>query len=152
MSLEEGYETVLFRCPKINVYQIPRIATGTTFRTDSWGPLQPIFTGALRVISRYGQGCCEIRIEESESGELFAAAPYIGFHVAQKAQDSSRYYQLRVVHEKKVAYLGIGFEDREASFDFQVGFESRANFQYADWARSRYRIMSGISKPQERSL
>lgn len=119
----ETYETIAFTCPRINVYQIPPRLIGKPFRTDSWGHLaNPLFVGRLRVVQVHDAANsvdkCEIRIEDSNTGELFASAPYVGEHAAQRSEDSSRYWQLRVVHEKKVTYLGIGFED--TSFDFQV--------------------------------
>lgn len=122
--MDEIYDSVLFICSKVAVYQVPPL-TGKGFKTDSWGPLaQPIFSGRLRVLQSFNtsddSSTCEIRIEDPQTGELFAAAPYIGEHAVERAQDSARYYQLRVVHEKRVAYLGIGFEERETSFDFQV--------------------------------
>lgn len=122
--MSDTYETVIFICPKVSVYQVPPLS-GKGFRTDSWGSLaKPIFVGRLRVMQTYGTvdsaSSCDIRIEDAQSGELFASAPYVGEHAVERAQDSSRYYQVRVVHEKKVAYLGIGFDERETSFDFQV--------------------------------
>lgn len=122
--MAETYDSILFICPKVAVYQVPPL-TGKGFKTDSWGPLaQPIFSGRLRVIQTFStadtSSTCEIRIEDPQTGELFAAAPYIGEHAVERAQDSTRYYQVRVVHEKRVAYLGLGFEERETSFDFQV--------------------------------
>ncbi|CCX35435.1 Putative uncharacterized protein [Taphrina deformans PYCC 5710] len=123
--MSDNYESVLFVCQKIDVFGVPP-PTGKGFKTDSWGGslAKPIFTGRLRVIQTYhfddSPSACEVRIEDGQTGELFAAAPYIGDYAVEKAQDSSRYYQIRVVHDKAVAYLGIGFEEREAAFDFQV--------------------------------
>ena len=75
----------------------------------------------MRVIQTFSDpSTLDIRIEDAETGELFASAPYIADYAVERSQDSSRYFQLRVVHEKRVAYLGIGFEERESSFDFQV--------------------------------
>lgn len=120
----DSYESVVFVCPKVMVFQVPP-PTGKGFKTDSWGPMAtPIFTGRLRLLQTYGTDAklstLDIRIEDATSGELFASAPYIAEYAVERAQDSSRYFQLRVVHEKRVAYLGLGFEERDTSFDFQV--------------------------------
>ena len=121
MSDDQSYDSVVFSCVSVQVYAVPP-PSGKGFRTDAWGPLRPIFNGRLRVIETTStqDSSLDVRIEDKGSGELFASAPYVAEYAVERALDSSRYFQLRVVHEKRVAYLGIGFEDRDASFDFQV--------------------------------
>lgn len=143
---EDTYETVLLVCPRVEIYVVPP-PTGREFRTDAWGDslAHPLFTGRLRVIGTFPSSTCDIRIESAGSvddadgkgdGELFVSAPYVGAHAVQRAQDSSRYFLLRVVHERKVAHLGLGFGDREAAFDFQVTLADFAKHAAADLERA----------------
>lgn len=63
----------------------------------------------------------DIVLEDGNTGDLFAAAPYTSTAVVQQANDSSRFFAVRVVGEKGMkATLGIGFEERGAALDFNI--------------------------------
>lgn len=62
----------------------------------------------------------DILLEDPNSGNLFAAAPYTDLGVVEHTLDSSRFFAVRVVGEGRKAVLGIGFEDRSEAFDFSV--------------------------------
>ena len=60
-------------------------------------------------------------LEDGNTGELFAAAPYTSSAVVQQANDSSRFFAVRVQGEGGMkATLGIGFEDRSPALDFNI--------------------------------
>ena len=60
--------------------------------------------------------------QDSGTGELFAQVNYAKpFTQVEPVLDSSRYFVLRVEGEAgKVAYIGMGFQERGDAFDFQV--------------------------------
>lgn len=64
-----------------------------------------------------------ILLEDSSSGELFAAAPYTSANVVEQAIDSSRFFALLVVSGNRKATLGIGFEERSDAFDFNIAMQ-----------------------------
>ncbi|KAI1979353.1 hypothetical protein LOZ51_000668 [Ophidiomyces ophidiicola] len=65
----------------------------------------------------------DILLEDSNTGDLFAAAPYTDASVVEHTIDSSRFFALRVVGDGRKAVLGIGFEDRSEAFDFGVALQ-----------------------------
>lgn len=63
----------------------------------------------------------DIVLEDPNTGDLFAAAPYTSTAAVQQANDSGRFFAIRVVGEGGMkATLGIGFEDRSPAFDFGI--------------------------------
>ncbi|EEH49428.1 uncharacterized protein PADG_05507 [Paracoccidioides brasiliensis Pb18] len=62
----------------------------------------------------------DILLEDPNTGNLFAAAPYTDPAAVEHAIDSSRFFALCVVGDGRKAILGIGFEDRSDAFDFGV--------------------------------
>lgn len=117
---------VTFTCSTVQVYQVPP-PSGKGLRTTQI--IQPsIFTGSLRLVQSLDPLKLDIRIEvpitpgeqPASERELFAACPYAHANTVERTTDSSRFFQLRVVHEKRVAYLAIGFEEKDLAFDFQV--------------------------------
>ncbi|KAF2164824.1 hypothetical protein M409DRAFT_67557 [Zasmidium cellare ATCC 36951] len=125
---DSAIQRVLFVTPTVHVYGIPPITSTKGFLASSWtSPTQPtaqqIFTARLRIIetSIEGKIKADIVLEDPKSGDLFAAAPYTSTAAVQQANDSSRFFALRVVGEGAMkATLGIGFEDRSPAFDFGI--------------------------------
>ncbi|OQO09423.1 hypothetical protein B0A48_04821 [Cryoendolithus antarcticus] len=124
---------VLFSTPNIHVYTIPPLTSTKGFLAASWtAPPRPtakeIFTARLRVVESSTTAddaptnlAIEIRLEDSGTGDLFAAAPYTSSAVVQAALDSARFFAIRVQGEGGMkATLGIGFEDRSPAFDFGI--------------------------------
>lgn len=97
---------------------------------SSWTSNQPIFTARLRVIeTAIPSGQTEkvtvaILLEDPNSGELFAAAPYNHPTSVAAAVDSSRFFAVRVVGDGgRKATLGVGFEERSDAFDFNIALQ-----------------------------
>lgn len=125
---DSAIQRVLFVNNDVHVYQIPPITSNKGFAAGSWtSPTKPtaqqIFTARLRVFetSVNGKIKADIVLEDGKTGDLFAAAPYTSTAVVQQANDSSRFFAIRVQGEGGMkATLGIGFEDRSPAFDFGI--------------------------------
>lgn len=125
---DSAIQRVLFVSNDVHVYQIPPITSNKGFAAGSWtSPVKPtaqqIFTARLRVFetSVGGKIKADIVLEDGKTGDLFAAAPYTSTAVVQQANDSSRFFAIRVQGEGGMkATLGIGFEDRSPAFDFGI--------------------------------
>lgn len=125
---DSAVQRVLFVNNDVHVYQIPPITSNKGFAAGSWTDAskptaQQIFTARLRVFetSINGKIKADIVLEDGKTGDLFAAAPYTSTAVVQQANDSSRFFAIRVQGEGGMkATLGIGFEDRSPAFDFGI--------------------------------
>ncbi|KAF4552423.1 Hypothetical protein D9617_10g074040 [Elsinoe fawcettii] len=125
---ESAIIRVLFNCPKVHVYAIPPLTSARGFQAGPWtAPPRPtakqIFTARARVteISVDSKLRCNIVLEDPNTGDLFAAAPYTSREVVQAATDSSRFFAIRVVGDGGMkATLGIGFEERAEAVDFGI--------------------------------
>ncbi|GBN03548.1 Adaptin ear-binding coat-associated protein 1 [Araneus ventricosus] len=78
----------------------------------------------MRIVSKGKK--CFIKLEDKNSGELFAKAPidkYPGIAI-EPVTDSSRYFVLRIEDDNgRAAFIGIGFADRGDSFDLNVSLQ-----------------------------
>ncbi|KAI5193651.1 DUF1681-domain-containing protein [Aureobasidium subglaciale] len=125
---DSAIQRVLFICPRVHVYQIPPLTSNKGFSAGSWtAPPRPtaqmIFTARLRIIetSLSNQIKTDIVLEDAKTGDLFAACPYTSAAVVEQANDSSRFFAVRVVGEGGMkATLGMGFEERPDAFDFSI--------------------------------
>lgn len=129
MASEVVYERVLLVKPTVYVYKIPPLTSVSRgFRAGDWNLSQPDWTGRLRLIVKGGD--CFLRIEDSNSGELYCQAPvltYPGPEIQQVA-DSRRYFVVRVVSDTgRSALIGIGFADSADSFDLNVALQDNFN-------------------------
>lgn len=134
---KEAIQRILHISQKVRVYRIPPLSSTKGFRAASWtqNPADQIFTARLRIIETAippPQGTSgeekvfvHILLEDPSKGELFAAAPYTAISVVEQAQDSSRFFAIRVVGDggKMKATLGMGFEERPDAFDFSVSLQ-----------------------------
>ncbi|KAG0165279.1 hypothetical protein DFQ28_011072 [Apophysomyces sp. BC1034] len=76
----------------------------------------------MRIISK-GK-TCTIRLEDSITGELFATCPYdSSSNSVEAVLDSSRYFVLKIEHEGRHAFIGMGFQERSDAFDFNVALQ-----------------------------
>ena len=124
----EAIQRITFAINNVHVYQIPPLTSNRGFNAGSWtAPPRPtaqqIFNARLRIVetSLNDKLSTSILLEDSNTGDLFAAAPFTSAAVVQQAQDSSRFFAVRVQGEGGIkATLGIGFEDRGPAFDFSV--------------------------------
>lgn len=125
---DNAIQRITFLTPTVHVYGIPPLNSNAGFSAASWtAPPRPtaqqIFTARLRIIETSIDSKLKIDIvlEDANSGELFAAAPYTSTAVVQQANDSSRFFAIRVVGEGGMkATLGLGFEDRAPALDFNI--------------------------------
>ncbi|KAK9460140.1 uncharacterized protein V1516DRAFT_686883 [Lipomyces oligophaga] len=134
-----GYESVIFIAREVYVFLIPPVRESAGYRAKSWKVDEPLWTGRLRMIETAldadgasGNMKCEVRLENNDTGELFATAPYKGATGVGVEQviDSSRFFVLKVVEGDRHAYLGMGFKDRSESFDFNIALQEHRR---QDW-------------------
>jgi len=140
---------LLFTTPSVHIYAIPPLTSTRGFNAGPWtAPPKPtaqqIFTARMRVLETSTPTSSSsdhpshltvtINLEDPSTGELFAASPYASEAAVQPAQDSSRFFAVRVVGEGGMkATLGIGFEDRSEAFDFGIALgEARKVLGWAD--------------------
>ncbi|CAI5441159.1 unnamed protein product [Caenorhabditis angaria] len=122
------YERVLLVKPKIFVYRIPPLGTGG-HKAGEWSLDNPAWTGRMRLISIGNK--VEIRLEDGDSGDLYAKCP-IETHPGQALEsvsDSSRYFVIRLQNDNgQVAFVGCGFQERSDAFDLNVALQD--HFRY----------------------
>lgn len=128
-------QRVLFIAPKVHVYQIPPATSTKGYQASTWtadnNKLQ-IFTARIRIVETSIPAEREdgaekvsttILLEDSKTGDLFAAAPYTSERAVEQALDSSRFFAITVVGEGRRAVLGMGFEERSEAFDFSIALQ-----------------------------
>ncbi|GAA5996938.1 adaptin-ear-binding coat-associated family protein [Rhodotorula paludigena] len=135
--MDDALESVLFISRDVYVYQIPPRTANAGYRAAEWGEMtEPMWRGRLRVIERGNDipTQCLVNLEDANSGELFAQAPYKPSKQnpnggCEAVLDSSRYFVLTVVDQTsgQRAYIGMGFPERTESFDFNVALQ--------DWSK-----------------
>ncbi|CAL1277111.1 unnamed protein product [Larinioides sclopetarius] len=143
----EDYETVILVKQEVFVFQIPPRATNRGYRAADWKLHSPDWTGRMRIVSKGKK--CFIKLEDKNSGELFAKAPidkYPGIAI-EAVTDSSRYFVLRIEDDNgRAAFIGIGFADRGDSFDLNVSLQ-----EHFKWLQTSEELEKGIdssdSKP-----
>ncbi|KAL9529321.1 Adaptin ear-binding coat-associated protein [Sphaerulina musiva] len=133
---DSAIQRVLFAHTPVHIYGIPPLTSNAGFSASTWtSPTRPtaqhIFTARLRILEtsisssdqqqQQGKLKCDLVLEDPNTGDLFAAAPYTTPAVVQQANDSSRFFAVRVAGEGGMkATLGMGFEDRSPAFDFGI--------------------------------
>lgn len=131
MSVEKDnlLETTLYSSSGVQIYQIPPLKSlSQGHRAAGWDVSNPIWEGSLRMLeiedltTRKVTG--ELQLLDTDSGELFAAAPYTkeGKGV-EPVSDSGRYFAVRVVNGSQSAVLGLGFKDRSEAFEFNLALQ-----------------------------
>ncbi|XP_068699590.1 adaptin ear-binding coat-associated protein 1-like isoform X2 [Montipora foliosa] len=120
----DDYESVLCVKNECFIYKIPPRTSNRGYRAADWKLDQPDWTGRVRVCAKGKE--CYIKIEDKNSGKLFAKCPvddYPGIAV-EAVLDSSRYFVLKIVNDNgQHAFIGMGFQDRGDSFDFNVAMQ-----------------------------
>ncbi|CAD6568871.1 MAG: hypothetical protein CYPHOPRED_002916 [Cyphobasidiales sp. Tagirdzhanova-0007] len=126
---DEEYESVLFVARECCVYKVPPRTSTAGYKAAEWGDMEAfLWKGRCRVmeVSQGQLSHVTVRLEDSNTGELFAQSPVdkAGKSV-EPVLDSSRYFVLKVVdiNTSKHAYLGMGFQERSEAFDFQVALQ-----------------------------
>ncbi|ANB15689.1 hypothetical protein AWJ20_3328 [Sugiyamaella lignohabitans] len=126
-------ETTLFTCPLVYIYSIPPLKSISAGHVAGQWPVDnPLWQGRLRVVEVEGISQthsankidCHLKLEDSNSGELFAIAPYSkDGNGVTAASDSSRFFAITVVDGDRRAVLGMGFPDRNSSFEFNIALQ-----------------------------
>ncbi|KAI8090054.1 adaptin ear-binding coat-associated protein 1 [Halteromyces radiatus] len=122
--MDTDFESVLLVIRECFVYKIPPRTAARGYRASEWGDLATSFLwkGRLRIMSK-GQACF-IRLEDNESGEVFAVCPYDpASNSVEAVLDSSRYFVLKIENEGRHAFIGMGFQERSDAFDFNVALQ-----------------------------
>lgn len=127
---EESFEHTLLVVREVCVYKIPPRTTSGGYKCGEWLQSDKIWTGRLRVVSCKDR--CEIRLEDPNSGELFAACfvqPGQRENAVETVLDSSRYFVLKIEDGTgKHAFIGLGFNERNEAFDFNVALSDHEKY------------------------
>ncbi|CAM6085335.1 unnamed protein product [Calypogeia fissa] len=132
MSYEEddSFEHTLLVVREVSVYKISPRGTSGGYKCAEWLQSDKIWTGRLKVISLKDK--CEVRLEDSNTGELFAACPVLPGKrdsTVESVTDSSRYFVLRIDDGRgKHAFIGLGFSERNEAFDFNVALSDHEKY------------------------
>lgn len=132
MSFEEdeAFEHTLLVVREVAVYKIPPRSTSGGYKCGEWLQSDKIWSGRLRVVSCKER--CEIRLEDPNSGELFAACfvlPGQRENSVETVLDSSRYFVLKIEDGSgKHAFIGLGFAERNEAFDFNVALSDHEKY------------------------
>ncbi|KAL1367608.1 hypothetical protein HN51_021666 [Arachis hypogaea] len=127
---EEAYEHTLLVVREVAVYKIPPRASAGGYKCGEWLQSDKIWSGRIRVVSRRDR--CEIRLEDPNSGDLFAACfiyPGQRETSVEPCLDSSRYFVLKIEDGRgKHAFIGLGFNERNEAFDFNVALSDHDKY------------------------
>ncbi|KAL3531220.1 hypothetical protein ACH5RR_010542 [Cinchona calisaya] len=127
---EESFEHTLLVVREVSVYKIPPRTTSGGYKCGEWLQSDKIWSGRLRVVSCNTR--CEIRLEDPNSSELFAACfinPGQRETSVEPALDSSRYFVLKIEDGTgKHAFIGLGFSERNEAFDFNVALSDHDKY------------------------
>ncbi|XP_022727766.1 uncharacterized protein At1g03900-like isoform X2 [Durio zibethinus] len=127
---EESLEHTLLVVREVCVYKIPPRSTSGGYKCGEWLQSDKIWSGRLRVVSCKDR--CEIRLEDPNSAELFAACfihPGQRESSVEPALDSSRYFVLKIEDGNgKHAFIGLGFNERNEAFDFNVALSDHEKY------------------------
>ncbi|XP_015078257.1 uncharacterized protein At1g03900-like [Solanum pennellii] len=131
---EESFEHTILVVREVNVFKIPPRPTSGGYKCGEWLPTDKIWSGRLRVVSCKDR--CEIRLEDPNSGELFAACfvpPGQRENSVESVLDSSRYFVLKIEDGTgKHAFIGLGFSERNEAFDFNVALSDHEKYVKRD--------------------
>ncbi|XP_021888527.1 uncharacterized protein At1g03900 isoform X2 [Carica papaya] len=127
---EESLEHTLLVVREVSVYKIRPRTTSGGYKCGEWLQSDKIWSGRLRVVSCKDR--CEIRLEDPNTGELFAACfvePGRRDSSVEPVLDSSRYFVLRIEDGAgKHAFIGLGFTERNEAFDFNVALSDHDKY------------------------
>ncbi|KAK4805118.1 hypothetical protein SAY86_004935 [Trapa natans] len=127
---EESLEHTLLVVRDVSVFKIPPRPTSGGYKCGEWLQSDKIWSGRLRVVSCKDR--CETRLEDPNTGELFAACfVYPGQRESsvETVLDSSRYFVLKIEDGRgKHAFIGLGFAERNEAFDFNVALSDHNKY------------------------
>eukprot|EP01156_Anaeramoeba_ignava_P005874 Anaeramoba_ignava/a347219_194.p3 GENE.a347219_194~~a347219_194.p3 ORF type:complete len:197 (+),score=51.56 a347219_194:24-593(+) len=120
---DSNVERTLLTIRESHVFKIPPLQTSQGYRCSEWEG-NHMWTGRLKVVAK-GEDCT-IRLEDSESGKIFAQCPVDTSNNQSviPAVDSSRFFVLRIEDGKgHHAFIGMGFQERTDAFDFNLALQ-----------------------------
>lgn len=127
---DESFEHTLLVVREVSVFKIPPRSTSGGYKCGEWLQSDKIWSGRLRVVSCKDR--CEIRLEDPNSSDLFAAcfiAPGQRENAVESVLDSSRYFVLKIEDGTgKHAFIGLGFAERNEAFDFNVALSDHDKY------------------------
>ncbi|KAI3819568.1 hypothetical protein L1987_13409 [Smallanthus sonchifolius] len=127
---EEAFEHTLLVVREVSVFKIPPRSTSGGYKCGEWLQSDKIWSGRLRVVSCKDR--CDIRLEDPNSGDLFAACfinPGQRENAVEPVLDSSRYFVLKIEDGTgKHAFIGLGFTERNEAFDFNVALSDHEKY------------------------
>ncbi|KAJ7299877.1 hypothetical protein O6H91_Y125500 [Diphasiastrum complanatum] len=127
---DESFEHTLLVVREVFVYKIPPRSSSGGYKCGEWLQSDKIWSGRLRVVSL--KDSCEVRLEDSNTGELFACCtvhPGKREATVEGVTDSSRYFVLRIDDGRgKHAFIGLGFTERNEAFDFNVALSDHEKY------------------------
>ncbi|GBG79766.1 hypothetical protein CBR_g30030 [Chara braunii] len=127
---DDSFEHTLLVVREVNAFKIPPRSSSGGYKCAEWLVSDKIWTGRLRVVSAKEK--CEIRLEDSNTGELFASCPvHAGRRetTVESVVDSSRYFVLRIDDGRgHHAFIGLGFNERNEAFDFNVALSDHEKY------------------------
>lgn len=134
--------------PKVNIFKNPQLTAMDGYRCTGWEGNQ-IWSGRLRVMSQ-GKNA-RVILDDPSNGNVFAVVPLDHPNAVEKCIDSSRYFVVRVVAEQngqtKQAFVGIGMDDRNHAFDFNVACDEARKFAKEAEERERNPQMFNEAPP-----
>uniref|UniRef100_A0A1I8B3M3 DUF1681 domain-containing protein n=1 Tax=Meloidogyne hapla TaxID=6305 RepID=A0A1I8B3M3_MELHA len=123
--LNNDFAAVLLVKREVFLYMIPPLSGTKGYKASDWNLGNPNWTGRLRLVSK-ADDTLEIRLEDKNTGELFAKAPVNRLNSIdfEPVTDSSRYFVIRLRSDNGQArFVGIGFSDQSDSFDLKVSIQ-----------------------------
>uniref|UniRef100_A0A915MU31 NECAP PHear domain-containing protein n=1 Tax=Meloidogyne javanica TaxID=6303 RepID=A0A915MU31_MELJA len=123
--LNNDFSAVLLVKREVFLYMIPPLSGTKGYKASDWNLANPNWTGRLRLVSK-SDDVLEIRLEDKNTGELFAKAPINRLNSIdfEPVVDSSRYFVIRLRSDNGQArFVGIGFSDQSDSFDLKVSIQ-----------------------------
>lgn len=119
---DDSIERTVFVGKECFVYKVPNRGPNGYVASD-WKESDFMWKGRVRVVEQGDK--CEIRLEDPMSGALFASCIVNDDleHAVERVTDSSRYFVLRITSGSKTAVIGMGFQERNDAFDFNVSLE-----------------------------
>ncbi|XP_047329404.1 uncharacterized protein At1g03900-like [Impatiens glandulifera] len=127
---EESFDHTLLVVREVSVFKIPPRSSSGGYKCGQWLQSNKIWSGRLRVVSCKQR--CEIRLEDPNSGELFATClvyPGTRDSSVETTLDSSRYFVLKIENGRgKHAFIGLGFNERNEAFDFNVALSDHDKY------------------------
>ncbi|KAL1463746.1 hypothetical protein WDU94_015471 [Cyamophila willieti] len=141
----ESYESILLVKSEVFVFKIPPRTTVRGYRAADWNLQEPQWTGRMRLVTKDKE--CILKLEDKNSGELFAQCPidtYPGVAI-ETVSDSSRYFVLRIKDDGgRQAFIGLGFSDRSDSFDLNVALQD-----HFKWLKKTEEIEKEKEEPKQ---